>query len=182
VTIPEPATLLDDDKARAPEVIADQMTSNRIILRPEYKKMITKDPQLKNMSRDELTRHIYQIYIKGCYRLIKRVDDNVGGMLEYLDESGLAKNTLVIYSSDQGFALGEHGFYDKQWMYEPSLHQPLIVRFPGVAKPGTVHDSMVNHVDIAPTLLDFAGRPIPSGMQGYSLRPILGGGKSRQAA
>jgi arylsulfatase A-like enzyme len=179
VTIPEPTTLLDDYKGRAPAIIADKMTPNRIILKSKYTAMIAKDPMLQKMSRDELTRHFYQIYIKGYYRLVKSVDENVGRVLDYLDESGLAKNTLVIYTSDQGFSLGEHGFYNKQWMYESPLHQPLLVRYPGVIQPGSVHDSMVNHVDLAPTLLDFAGQSIPDDMQGYSLKPILQGNAKR---
>lgn len=175
VSIPEPATLLDNYAGRTPEAIADIMTSNRILLKSKYTSMIAKDPKLQKMSRDELTRHFYQIYIKGYYRLVKSVDDNVARVLDYLDASGLAKNTIVIYSSDQGFSLGEHGFYNKQWMYEGPLHQPLLVRYPGVVKPGTVHHSMVNHVDLAPTLLDVAGLSIPTDMQGYSLKPILMG-------
>jgi uncharacterized sulfatase len=118
---------------------------------------------------------MYQAYIKGYYRLVKSVDDNVARVLEYLDESGLADNTLVIFTSDQGFSLGEHGLYNKQWMYEPSLHQPLLVRYPSVIEASTVHTSMVNHVDLAPTLLDFAGLPIPDDLQGFSLKPILKG-------
>lgn len=173
VLIPEPPTLHDDYRGRAPEAIADIMTSNRILLKSKYQRMIKADRRLQQMSERELLSHFYQIYIKGYYRLVKSVDDNVAKVLDYLERNDLAENTIVIYSSDQGFALGEHGFYNKQWMYEPSLHQPLIVRYPGVIEPGTVHDSMVNHVDLAPTLLDFAGLPIPKDMQGYSLKPIL---------
>ena len=174
VTIPEPATLLDDYKGRTPEAIQDIMTANRLVLARHLGRHLTAE-QRDNMTRDQLTRAVYQDYIKGYYRLVKSVDDNVARVLDYLKESGLDKNTLVIYTSDQGYFLGEHGFFDKQWMYEPALHQPLIVRYPGVIEPGTVHDSMVNHVDLAPTLLDFAGLPIPDDMQGYSLKPILEG-------
>jgi len=176
VVIPEPATLLDDYKGRTPEAIADIMNANRIVLGPafqEHRKQLEKDNP--NISEEELTRAMYQEYIKGYYRLVKSLDDNVGRVLEYLDESGLAENTLVIYTSDQGFSLGEHGMYNKQWMYEPALHQPLLVRYPKNVEAGTVHESMVNHVDLAPTLLDFAGLPIPSDMQGHSLKPILEG-------
>jgi arylsulfatase A-like enzyme len=175
VTIPEPSTLLDDYKGRTPEAIADTMTANRIILKSKYQQIIAKDPKLQKMSREQLTRHFYQIYIKGYYRLVKSVDDNVGRVLDYLDESGLAKDTLVIYTSDQGFSLGEHGFYNKQWMYESPLHQPLLIRYPGVIKAGTVHQSMVNHVDLAPTVLEYAGAAVPGDMQGFSLKPILEG-------
>jgi arylsulfatase A-like enzyme len=179
VTIPEPPTLLDDYKGRTPEAIADVMSANRIILKPQYAQMIKKDPKLQKMSRDELTRHFYQIYIKSYYRLVKSVDDNVGRVLDYLDESGLTENTIVIYTSDQGFSLGEHGLYNKQWMYESPLHQPLLVRYPDTIKPGSVHHSMVSHVDLAPTILNFAGAPIPDDLQGFSLKPILEGKSER---
>lgn len=175
VVLSEPATLLDDYMGRAPESIQKKMSANRIILAPSFKKMRQKiEKENPGISRDDLTRAMYQEYIKGYYRLVKSVDDNVGRVLDYLKESGLDKNTLVIFTSDQGFSLGEHGFYNKQWMYEASLHQPLLVRGPGI-KGGTVHESMVNHVDLAPTLLDFAGLPIPKDLQGYSLKPILEG-------
>ncbi len=176
VKIPEPETLLDDYKGRAPEAIADNMSNNRLLLCPTYKKL---REQLKKenpkITKDELTRAIYQEYIKDYYRLVKSVDDNVGRVLDYLQESGLDKNTIVVYTSDQGFALGEHGFYNKMWMYEPSLHQPLIVRYPGVVAPGSVNSSMVNHIDLAPTLLDLAGLPVPGDMQGHSLKGLLSG-------
>ncbi len=177
VTIPEPATLHDNYKGRAPASIAGVMTSNRIILKPVFKNFREElEKANPNITRRELTSAMYQHYIKSYYRLVKSVDDNVERLLEYLDESGLAKNTIVIYTSDQGFSLGEHGFYNKQWMYEEPLHQPLLVRYPGVIKAGVVHESMVNHVDLAPTLLDMAGvSSIPKDMQGFSLKPILEG-------
>ena len=184
VTIPEPATLLDDYKGRTPEVIADTMRSNRLLCSPTWKKMQQElKQQNPQITRDELTRAVYQEYIKGYYRLVMGVDDNIVRVLDYLDQNQLSENTLVIYTSDQGFALGEHGFYNKQWMYEPALHQPLLVRGPGV-EVGAVHESMVNHVDLAPTLLDYAGLPIPEDMQGYSIRPILEGaaGQVRDAS
>jgi arylsulfatase A-like enzyme len=176
VTIPEPSTLLDDYEGRTPEAIQDIMNANRIILGPAFQKHRKQlEKENPNITRNELTRAMYQEYIKGYYRLVKSVDDNVGRVLDYLDESGLAENTLVIYTSDQGFSLGEHGMYNKQWMYEGPLHQPLLVRYPGVIKAGVVHESMVNHVDLAPTLLQFAGLPVPDDMQGHSLKPILEG-------
>ena len=176
VTIPEPATLLDDYAGRTPAAISATMRSNRIILNPAFRPMRARIEQANpGISEAELTRKMYQEYIKGYYSLVMGVDDNLARVLDYLEDNGLADNTLVVYTSDQGFSLGEHGMYNKQWMYEPALHQPLLVRLPGTIKPGTVHDSMVNHVDMAPTLLDFAGLPIPEDMQGFSLKPILEG-------
>ncbi|MEL6898042.1 MAG: sulfatase/phosphatase domain-containing protein, partial [Planctomycetota bacterium] len=103
-------------------------------------------------------------------------DDGVGRLLDYLDESGLAENTIVIYSSDQGFYLGDHGWYDKRWMYEESLKMPLMVRWPGAMRPGIVSDALVQNIDYGPTFLDVAGAEIPAEMQGRSLVPLLRGG------
>jgi arylsulfatase A-like enzyme len=103
------------------------------------------------------------------------VDENVGRLLDYLDQSGLAKNTVVVYSSDQGFYLGEHGWFDKRFMYEESYRMPLLVRWPGVTKPGSVCDSLVSNLDFAETFLEMAGLPVPPDMQGQSLTPLLAG-------
>lgn len=117
----------------------------------------------------------YQQYMKDYLACIKAVDDSVGRLVDYLDQAGLADNTIVIYSSDQGFYLGEHGWYDKRWMYEESLRMPLIVRWPGKVKPGSVNKDMASNVDFAETFLDVAGVPIPADMQGASLVPLLQG-------
>ena len=130
---------------------------------------------LAKLEGDELVRWKYQRYIKNYLRCIRGVDESVGALLDYLEETGLAENTIVIYSSDQGFYLGDHGWYDKRWMYDESLEMPLIVRWPGVTQPGTLQDAMVQNLDYAPTFLDAAGAAIPEDMQGVSLRPVLGG-------
>jgi arylsulfatase A-like enzyme len=106
----------------------------------------------------------------GC---VRAVDASVGRMLAYLDEAKLADNTIVIYSSDQGFFLGEHGWFDKRWIYEESLTTPLLVRWPGVATPGTTNPAMVSILDLPETFLDAADAPIPPDMHGRSLRPVL---------
>lgn len=128
-----------------------------------------------NLEGEDLVRWKYQRYIKDYLRCIASVDDNIGRLLDYLDESGLAENTVVIYSSDQGFYLGEHGWFDKRWMYEESLHMPFIVKWPGVTKPGAVNTDMVQNIDFAETFLDMAGLGIPADMQGQSIVPILKG-------
>lgn len=128
-----------------------------------------------NLEGKELVRWKYQRYIKDYLRCIASVDDNIGRLLDYLDESGLAENTIVIYSSDQGFYLGEHGWFDKRWMYEESLHMPLVVKWPGVTNPGSVNTDMVQNIDFAETFLDMAGLNIPVEMQGKSLVPLLQG-------
>ena len=124
---------------------------------------------------DDLVRWKYQRYMADYLACIKSLDESVGTMLEYLDESGLAENTVVIYASDQGFFLGEHGWFDKRFMYEESLRTPLLVRWPGVAKAGSVNKRMVSNLDFAQTFLDLAGLEQPSDMQGKSLKPLFEG-------
>ncbi len=117
----------------------------------------------------------YNRYIKDYLRTIKSVDDGVGEVLDYLEENGLADNTIVVYTSDQGFYLGEHGWFDKRFMYEESFRTPLLIRYPKEIEPGTVIDALVQNLDFAPTLLDYAGVEIPSEMQGESFRNLLNG-------
>ncbi|MAT72405.1 MAG: sulfatase [Planctomycetaceae bacterium] len=123
---------------------------------------------------DAQTHWNYQRYIKDYLRCVQSVDDSAGRLLDYLDESGLAENTLVIYSSDQGFYLGEHGWYDKRWMYEESLRTPLLVRGPGVQQ-GVVNKDIVSNLDFGETFLAAAGVDVPDDMQGRSLMPIFAG-------
>ncbi len=130
-----------------------------------------------DLTGKELVRWKYQRYIKNYLRCIRGVDDSVGRLTKYLDESGLDENTIVIYSSDQGFYLGDHGWYDKRWMYEESLLMPLIVKWPGVTKPRTVNQDLVQNLDYAETFLDIAGANTPSDMQGRSLVPLRKGEK-----
>src|SRR4029078_11926692 len=120
---------------------------------------------------EELFRWKYQRYIQDYLRTVQSVDDSVGRVLDYLDKSGLAKNTIVIYASDQGFYLGEHGWFDKRFMYEQSLRTPCIIRYPGVTEPGSVENHIVSNLDFAETFLDVAGVKVPDDMQGRSLVP-----------
>lgn len=121
-----------------------------------------------------LVRWKYQRYIKDYLRCIDSVDENVGRVLDYLEDNDLMKNTIVIYSSDQGFYLGEHGWFDKRWMYEESLKMPFIISWPGVTKPGTKNSShMIQNIDYAPTFLEVAGVKIPKAIQGQSIKSIL---------
>ncbi len=130
-----------------------------------------------DLSGKALVRAKYQRYIKNYLRCIKGVDESVGRLMEYLKTSGLDQNTIVIYSSDQGFYLGDHGWYDKRWMYEESMKMPLIVKWPGVTKPGSVNKNLVQNLDYAETFLEIAGAGIPDDMQGRSLVPLLKGEK-----
>ena len=128
-----------------------------------------------NLKGKDLIRWKYHRYIRNYLRCVKGVDDSVGQLMNYLEEKGLAENTIVIYSSDQGFYLGDHGWYDKRWMYEESLQMPFICKWPNVTKPGSVNEELIQNLDYAETFLDVAGVEIPSDMQGKSLVPLLKG-------
>lgn len=124
---------------------------------------------------DDLVRYAYQRYMKDYLRCIASVDDGVGQILGYLDESGLAEDTLIIYSSDQGFFLGEHGWYDKRWMYEEALRMPFVARWPARIPAGTRVPEMIQNIDYAPTFLEAARVPVPEDIQGESLIPLMEG-------
>ncbi|MEA3287776.1 MAG: sulfatase [Candidatus Marinimicrobia bacterium] len=128
-----------------------------------------------NLEGDELLQWKYQNYLKDYLRCILSVDENVGRLLNYLDQQGLTENTIVVYTSDQGFYLGEHGWYDKRFMYEESLGMPLVMRYPQEIQAGQVSQDLVMNLDFASTFLDFAGVTIPAEMQGASLRSIVKG-------
>lgn len=127
------------------------------------------------LSADGLVRWKYQRYVKNYLRCVRGVDESVGTLIKTLEELGLSDNTVVIYSSDQGFYIGDHGWYDKRWMYEESLKMPLIVKWPGVAEAGSVNEDLVQNLDYAETFLEIAGATIPADMQGRSIVPLLAG-------
>ena len=202
--IPEPKTLFDDYGNRADAAkqatmrIADDMRlqEDLKIYDPEsdfgrvvtgrmteeekaawlnaYKKVNDEFAAAK-LEGDALVRWKYQRYMKDYLNTIQSVDDSVGELLAYLEKSGLADNTVVIYASDNGFYLGEHGWFDKRFMYEQSLRTPLLVRWPNVAKAGSVDDRIVSNVDFAQTFLEMAGVEAPADMQGRSLVSLLKG-------
>ncbi len=126
-------------------------------------------------TRQQLAHFKYQRYLKRYLRTIASIDESVGRILDYLDDNDLADNTIIIYTSDQGFFLGEHGWFDKRFMYEESFQMPFLVRFPKEIAAGTVCDNIISNVDFAPTFLDFAGLTVPSYMQGNSVRSLLKG-------
>jgi arylsulfatase A-like enzyme len=128
-----------------------------------------------NLKGKQLAEWKYQRYIKDYLRCIASVDENIGRVLDYLDETDIAENTLIVYTSDQGFYLGEHGWFDKRFMYEESLRIPLIIRYPRSVQPHVNEKDMVLNLDFAPTFLDFAGVDVPNAMQGRSLRNVLRG-------
>ncbi len=136
---------------------------------------LTRDAKTVTLTGEPLVRWKYQRYMQDYLATVQAVDDNVGRLLKSLDSNGLARNTIVIYTSDQGFFLGDHGLFDKRFMYEESLRMPFLVRWPAGIKAGTRSRAMALNVDFAPTFLDAAGVPAPADMQGRSLLPLLKG-------
>jgi len=138
-----------------------------------YYDQVNEEFRNSELSGKALTEWKYQRYMEDYLACIVSVDENIDRLLDYLDNKKLAKNTIVIYTSDQGFYLGEHGWYDKRWMYEESFSMPLLIRYPKKIKPGRVDDKFVMNLDFAPTFLDYAGVDIPEDVQGKSLRSIF---------
>ncbi len=131
--------------------------------------------QYPNMDETDLMRWRYQRYMQDYLGTIAGIDEGVGQVLDYLEEAGLAENTIVVYTSDQGFYLGEHGWFDKRFMYEESFRTPLLIRYPKEIKPGTEIKQLVQNLDFAPTFLDYAGIEAPAEMQGESFRKLVAG-------
>jgi len=191
---PLPETLFDDysgrGKAERQQDMTIARTMNEIDLKLVPPRQLTPE-QLKvwnayyeprneafrkaNLQGRDLVCWKYNRYLHDYLGCIKAVDESVGRLLRFLDESGLAANTLVLYSSDQGFYLGEHGWFDKRWIFEESLRTPLLIRWPGVTAPGSVNRDLVSNLDFAETLLEAAGVAVPGEMQGRSLVPLLKG-------
>jgi len=168
--IPLPETFDDDYSHRGRAAREQEMTVEKHLGRSDLKA----DPPA-GLSGPELKKWKYQRYIKDYLRCVAGVDENIGRMLDFLDKEGLTDDTVVIYTSDNGFFLGDHGWYDKRFMYEHSLRVPFIVRYPPLVKAGSVSREIVINCDWAPTLLDCAGVAVPPEMQGRSLRPLLAG-------
>ena len=134
--------------------------------------------QLHYADKIQLLKLKYQWYMQDFMACVASIDENVGRVLDYLDQNNLSQNTLVIYTSDQGFYLGENGWFDKRWMYDVSMQAPLLMRWPEKIKAGSVTDELVQNIDFAPTMLDAAGIAVPSWMQGISLKPFITGKQS----
>ncbi len=195
-TIPEPDTLWDDYSGRTQSAALQTMTIKEHLNENDLKltglgtmnqeqikawnaayepKNKAFEKARENMSEKEIVQWKYQRYVKDYLRCVKSVDDGIGRILDYLDEAGLAENTIVIYSSDQGWYLGEHGWFDKRWIYEESLKTPLLVRWPNQIQPGGINNDIVSNLDFAETFLDVADVAIPEDMQGRSIIPLCRG-------
>jgi len=195
--IPEPETLYDDYEGRTDALREQQqsvfydLTRRDLKLVPpeglseeEERKWLSVKPESvdieingekKTLTGDELKKWKYQRYMQDYLGCVQSIDENVGRLLDWLDSHGLAENTIVVYTSDQGFFLGDHGLYDKRFMYEESFRMPFLMRWPKTIRPGGVVDALAINCDFAPTFLDVAGLPVPADMQGVSLVPLLKG-------
>ncbi|MBY0524628.1 MAG: sulfatase [Gemmataceae bacterium] len=174
VKVPEPATFDDDYATRSDAAREATMRIDRDLTLRDLK---IKPPE--DLAGAMLKRWNYQRYMRDYLACVASIDDNIGRLLDSLDKEGLAENTIVIYTSDQGFFLGDHNWYDKRFMYEESLRMPFLIRWPGTVKPGSVQDGMILNVDFAPTLLAAAGRDVPADMQGKNFLPLLRGEKPK---
>jgi arylsulfatase A-like enzyme len=191
-TVPEPETLLDDYATRPAALPANRQTiardlSNRDLDREPpagvsadaLQHWLHTEPMEvvvdgRTLTGADLVRWKFQRFMRQYLACVQGVDDNIGKVLDYLKESGLAANTIVIYTTDNGFFMGELGLYDKRFMYEPGLRTPLLAKGPGI-EAGIVPEQLVANIDLAPTFLDLAGVPLPEWMQGRSLMPLLRG-------
>ncbi|MDA0350476.1 MAG: sulfatase [Verrucomicrobia bacterium] len=184
VEIPEPETLWEDFSHRS-EASRDYGTSisHRLADRRNMIDDVTSDNwpteqvDMTGMTEKQKTKAAYQKYLKDYLRCVKAVDENVGRVLDYLDQAGLTENTLVVYTSDQGMFLGEHDYFDKRWIFEEAFRMPFLARLPGRIPAGSTTDALCANIDFAPTLLYLAELPVPSSMQGKSFLKILETGK-----
>lgn len=187
IAIPEPETLFDNYENRASGASRQHMEIDRHMEMAYDLKVgekFAKDPRYAARNADfakrkpegrELVRWKYQEYLKDYLRCVRAVDESVGRIDEALKKAGLADNTIVIYASDQGFFMGEHGWFDKRWIYEESLHMPFIIRWPGTVKPGTRFSEFIQNIDYAPTFMEIAGGKALQGLHGVSFAPVLKG-------
>jgi arylsulfatase A-like enzyme len=166
VRIPEPGTFWDDYSHRAGPARAARM---RIENMPDFRPPA-------NLTGRQRKQWNYQRFMEHFLGTLRSQDDNIGRLFEFLEKNGLLENTIVVYTTDHGFFLGDHGWFDKRFMYEEALRVPWMIRYPGKVKSGSVRTEWTVNVDNAPTVLDLLGLPIPEQMQGKSLLPLLNGG------
>lgn len=179
-TFPEPDSLFDDYSGRGTAAHMQDMNISKTMrmiqdVKANQPERAAELAKIDKNDQKALTRLKYQWYMRDYLACIAGVDESIGKLLKYLKESGLENNTIVMYSSDQGFYLGEHGWFDKRFMYEESFRTPLIVRWPGIIKPGSSNNDLVQNIDFAETFLDIAGAEIPADMQGKSIVPLMKG-------
>jgi len=174
--------MYDDIEIPYPDTFRDNLDGRAEVIQSVKMRMLDLDPVMdlkakvpEGLSLDEEINWRYQRYIKDYLRVVASIDDNVGRMLDYLDAEGLTQNTIVVYTSDQGFFLGDHGWFDKRLMYEESLSMPLLIRYPAAVSAGQTCDDIVVNVDFGSTLLDFCGLEVPAHVQGRSFAGLITG-------
>lgn len=181
VDIPAPGSLWEDRSHRSDgsrdygSSVSERNPTRNAVHRMSQWNYPTGRLDVRALDADGRTRAAYAKYLADYLRTAKGLDDSVGRLLDFLDRAGLADDTVVAYTSDQGMFLGEHDYIDKRWIFDEALRLPLLVRYPALIRPGTVVEQVVSNLDFAPTLLDLAGVPIPEQMQGRSLVPLLAG-------
>ncbi len=175
-------TMYEDETIPFPDTFRDDLAGRAEVIQAVRMRMMDLDPIIDlgavvpdGLTEDEEIDWRYQRYVKRYLRCVASIDDNVGRLLDHLDASGLADNTVVVYTSDQGFFLGDHGWFDKRLMYEESLQMPLLVRYPAAIDAGSVINDIVVNVDFAATLLDLCGVETLADLQGRSFAPLLRG-------
>ncbi len=173
--IPEPPSLWEDKSHRSAGSREYGFTIETMARRMARRGQWDPPRPLDEMTKRQRLRHGYQAFLKQYLRAVAAIDQNVGRLLDYLNRADLAENTVVIYTSDQGYFLGEHNYIDKRWMYEESMRMPFLIRYPKEIEAGTVIDDLIVNVDFAPLMLDYANADIPGYMQGRSFRANLQG-------
>ena len=186
ITLEQSDDVNKDDVSRANDhkasLIQYQMMYNRMTddekaqWNKAYAPRIAEWDSIKTLSQNEITRWKYQQYMRDYAAVIRAVDENIGRVLNHLDSIGQLDNTIVVYTSDQGFFLGEHGWFDKRFMYEECQRTPMVIRYPALIPSGSVSDALVMNIDLAPTFIDLAGIEIPNDIQGSSMKTLLASG------
>ncbi len=171
-SLPEPENFYDSFEGKNSELINSNCAYSKMSTIHPYhlNEEVPDSIKLGTLSYKKWT---YQSILKGYYRLVAALDENIGRLVDFVDDSGLKNNTIVVYTSDNGWFMGDHGLFNKMWMYEESLHVPLIIRYPGNVEPASVSDEFISVLDFAPTFLDYAGIEKNQQFQGQSIKPVL---------
>jgi arylsulfatase A-like enzyme len=173
--IPEPETLWDDHSGHSKATAGSSRKLKGLLKAMKSEKWATGAIDVEGLSEKEAIEKTYQKFLADYIRTVESVDESVGRVRKYLEDNGILDDTVFIYTSDQGFFLGEHGWHNKRMFYEESVRMPFVARYPKEIKAGSTSDAMVLNIDLAETFCDYAGVSIPADMQGRSIRQVLGG-------
>ena len=171
-SLPEPENFYDSFEGKNSELINSNCAYSKLsTIHPSH--FNEEVPDSIKLGTLPYKKWAYQSILKGYYRLVAALDENIGRLVDFVDDSGLKNNTIVVYTSDNGWFMGDHGLFNKMWMYEESLHVPLIIRYPENVKPASVSDEFISVLEFAPTFLDYAGIEKNKQFQGQSIKPVL---------